>query len=450
MSISENIFMLSIAEIHNGVSVKDIKEKYHITEDQAKKISQIAKMYNAIASLDNLLQEKFIKLGFKALVLSPLFKNNDIDGIKEILESITLDIKRDDLKLLPAALEEKREKLKQAKQDAEYMFNELKALEQETEERIKELEENKRKIDESMAFLNDMTDKKAKEFLMEHLGVAKGNVVLYKRLDISWQQSLKQKGVIRYDSTAYVWVIKDLDELKRQTERRVKNKNNMYYDPNKASGLYSNYYPDDPVYKKASGMDASILEAVKYNENKIKELKRKKREINRSLKELKSTKVQNYMDASEVSNHLSQYHIIEHRRLQNSGLRYLYNKELVVTTELAKDNYRFDVIGYDREGQITIIEAKASIEDFRSDDKFHKYLNYCNSLYFIFNQDTYKYYKNEINNKLAPYNIGVLIGNKDNAVLENIASINHLNKEVKDDVVFLVNRILSRRFIYGR
>ncbi len=448
--MGNNIFLEAIDSLKTGMTIKGLVEKFNISLDQAKKISQVFNMLNVIVSLEPKLKEKFLSLGYKALVLNPLFKNNDIEGIKEVLESIDTSIKREDLKLLPEALKIKRERLKNAKIRAQNAIKNLEQIEKEIEENILESEANKKKIDESMGFLNDVEDKKAKEFLMEHLGVAKGKIVLYKRLDIAWQQSLKRSGVIKYNQSAYTWEIIDLSELKRQTEKRVMKKNNMFYDPNKATGMYADRYPENPVYKKAEGLNVSIMDAIKENEKQIKELRRKKREVNKELRELKGTKVQSYIESVEIANHLSEHEILTHRKLQNAGMRYLYNNEHVSITEISQDTYRFDVIGYNQNGQVTIIEAKASIEDFRADEKFNKYLTYCNKMYFVFTESIFIRYENEICQKIKPYNIGVLIESKDNAVCKIESDTWESDKEERQLLIFKINRMLNRKFIYGR
>lgn len=448
--MSNNILNEGIELLNSGLTIKEIVKKLDISLDKAKKISQIANMNEIISVLNPNLKDKFKKLGFKVLVLNPLFKDGDINGIKEILESVDISIKRDELKILPEALKIKRERLKNAKIRAKYAIENLEQIESEIEKNILENKANKKKIDESIGFLNDVENKKAKEFLMEHLGVAKGKIVLYKRLDIAWQQSLKRNGVIKYNNSDYTWEITNLDELKRQTEKRVIKNNNMFYDCNKATGMYADRYPEDPVYKKAEGLNVSIMDSLKENEKQIKELRRKKREVNRELKELKGTKVQSYIESAEIANYLSEHEILTHRRLQNSGMRYLYNNEHVSIVELSQDTYRFDVIGYDKNGLLTIIEAKASIEDFRADEKFNRYITYCNKMYFIFTENTFIRYENEIYKKIKPYKIGVLIESKNNAICKIESDIWNSKMEQKQELIFKINRILSRKFIYGR
>lgn len=437
--------------LNKGNTPKDLISKYKVSQDQAKKVSQVSKMRRYINSLDAPLQRKFIDLGFKVLVLSSLFKEKDIDGLKEILESIDVNIKRDDLRIMPEALKIKRENLENSKKYAAEMMKSLENIQVETEEKIKDLELNKLKIDESIKFLSDVEDIKAKNFLMDHLGVTKGTIVLYKRLDISWQQSLKNKTVIEYNESTYTWEIKNLNEFKRQVEKRIKKNNNMYYDPDKATGFYASYYPTDPVYKNASGLiSSSISESIIECEKQLRLLKIRKREVTKKLKDLKSTTVQSYVESAEVSNVISQHDILAHRKLQNSGMRYLYNNDYVAAAEVSKDNFRFDVIGYNSLNDLIIIEAKASIGDFRSDYKFHRYINYCNKMYFIFPEDIFRRYEFEIINKLKPHKIGILIESKGNVIIKTESGSWNMSMDDKDLVTFNINRILSRKFIYGR
>lgn len=47
-----------------------------------------------------------------------------------------------------------------------------------------------------------------------------------------------------------------------------------------------------------------------------------------------------------------------------------------------KSGRRADVAGIDRKGNIVIVEVKTSLADFRSDNKWHEYRDYCDLLYF--------------------------------------------------------------------
>lgn len=52
-------------------------------------------------------------------------------------------------------------------------------------------------------------------------------------------------------------------------------------------------------------------------------------------------------------------------------------------TELSlKTGRRVDVIALDRKGQVTVVEVKSSLEDFRTDEKWQEYLPFCDAFYF--------------------------------------------------------------------
>lgn len=48
---------------------------------------------------------------------------------------------------------------------------------------------------------------------------------------------------------------------------------------------------------------------------------------------------------------------------------------------------RVDVAALDREGQFVVIEVKSSVADFKSDNKWHEYLDFCDYFYFAVDAD---------------------------------------------------------------
>ena len=52
-----------------------------------------------------------------------------------------------------------------------------------------------------------------------------------------------------------------------------------------------------------------------------------------------------------------------------------------------KNNRRVDVIGLDKRGKIIIVEVKSSAADFRSDNKWSDYLEFCEQFYFAVTED---------------------------------------------------------------
>lgn len=48
---------------------------------------------------------------------------------------------------------------------------------------------------------------------------------------------------------------------------------------------------------------------------------------------------------------------------------------------------RVDLIALDRKGKVTIIEVKSSVADFRADQKWHEYLEFCDRFFFAVNAE---------------------------------------------------------------
>ena len=63
--------------------------------------------------------------------------------------------------------------------------------------------------------------------------------------------------------------------------------------------------------------------------------------------------------------------------------RLLYELGYASLTEFTlKSGRRADLIGLNAKGAIALIEVKSSLEDFRSDNKWPEYLDYCDRFYF--------------------------------------------------------------------
>lgn len=63
--------------------------------------------------------------------------------------------------------------------------------------------------------------------------------------------------------------------------------------------------------------------------------------------------------------------------------RYLAQAGYSTLTELILPNgRRVDVIGIDRAGSIAVVEIKTSVADFRGDQKWGDYRDYCDRFYF--------------------------------------------------------------------
>ena len=95
-------------------------------------------------------------IGLKVLYLASLFKEEDWEGLTDILSSISKNTKRDDLPLLIKALQEKRERVAAFKQEVEMKLAFLQHREQELllleETRYTSLEKLKNATEVSLSF----------------------------------------------------------------------------------------------------------------------------------------------------------------------------------------------------------------------------------------------------------------------------------------------------------
>lgn len=71
------------------------------------------------------------------------------------------------------------------------------------------------------------------------------------------------------------------------------------------------------------------------------------------------------------------------RRLARGVVRALGERGFSSLTEFTlRNGRRADVLALDRSGNVTIVEVKSSLEDFRSDRKWPEYLEFCDLFYF--------------------------------------------------------------------
>lgn len=443
---NDDISLKVIEELKGGKTIAQVSSNYNISKDQAKKLSRLNYMHNQVKEIPTILQDKFKGLGLKALVLAPLVKSNDMEGLQDILQSIDNNIKRDTLAKTILALNEKRKHIDEAKKQIHYHMRGLESKEEEINRMIQNLHIVEAQLGEIFKFLKD-TSQESKDFLMEHLGVKEGNIVLAKRLYYTWQQELKRNNIIEYDHYSYSWPVKDIDKLIEATDKKFSNKRSrqcMYFDSQ------NDPWNSSAEYKKVTGVDLNLKKLYKDNQNEIKILNKERKKLLKSIKEVKSKSAMTYMEAAILSNELSSKDIETHALLQNQGMKWLFEQGYVCATELSINTYRFDVIGYNKENNITIIEAKASREDFQRDNKWHNYMKYCNNFYFIFHQYEWYDIKLEALELAKNKGAGILIV-KDNKRIEIIQECSYRLEMLLDveTIKFNTARLCSKKIIYG-
>ena len=130
---------------------------FPISVDQAKRLSRYYKILERSKEhLNPLAFKKVQMIGLKVLYLASLFKEEDWEGLTDILSSISENTKRDDLPLLIKALQEKRERVAAFKQEVEMKLAFLQHREQELllleETRYTSLEKLKNATEVSLSF----------------------------------------------------------------------------------------------------------------------------------------------------------------------------------------------------------------------------------------------------------------------------------------------------------
>ncbi len=74
--------------------------------------------------------------------------------------------------------------------------------------------------------------------------------------------------------------------------------------------------------------------------------------------------------------------------IQRGVCRLLRSMDFAIVTELSlKGGRRADVVALGRKGELWIIEVKSSVEDYRSDHKWHEYREHCDRLFFAVSED---------------------------------------------------------------
>lgn len=62
---------------------------------------------------------------------------------------------------------------------------------------------------------------------------------------------------------------------------------------------------------------------------------------------------------------------------------------------------RVDVMALDRGGQLTVVEVKSSLADYRADGKWREYLPYCDAFYFAVAED--------FDRSVLPGDVGIMV-----------------------------------------
>ncbi len=118
------------------------------------------------------------------------------------------------------------------------------------------------------------------------------------------------------------------------------------------------------------------------------------------------------------------------RRLKTHGCETL-------TEFTLRTGRRVDVIGVDDQGQITIVEVKTSVADFRSDGKWPEYLDFCDFFYFAVPEDFPR--------ELLPDDCGVMVADAYEALILVSAEAQPVNGTRRRSLILRFARAAAQR-----
>lgn len=427
------------------------------TPSQSKKLSQFV---NCLKKLEEHTHSEHInkwkKLGLKGLVLLPLFKKGDWEGLIDTLASIDHEIKREELAKYPALIEEKRSQVKTMESNTKRHLNNLQLKKNELIERIDAASKERELVKQKLPiWTKDIDNPDTLDFLMDHLGIKDGKLCLAKRLDYRWQKNLTKKKVIVYGGGLnietlekdYTHWVHDVHALAKEYETRKKRGYRVHWDADKVP--VSDYYwwepPDDPKYANIQSLLQIKGRKLKSEKNRIRGIEKEIEELEEKLKKFRKRRPESFAEALKRSNQFASFDMERHGNLQLLGLKWLYNQGYFATTEFTLPNgLRADVIGVNEKGSICILECKASFGDYQADTKWENYLVFCDHFYFVADNCL----SNHIVGPSTEDKCGVLRAHK--TYLEVFQECPKLQQaEQSKEIAFLIGRNLSKRFSFG-
>ena len=124
--------------------------------------------------------------------------------------------------------------------------------------------------------------------------------------------------------------------------------------------------------------------------------------------------------------------------LARGVVRFLRDAGYGTLTEFRVNAHRrVDVIGIGGDGRITVVEVKSSEVDFRTDDKWRDYVDYCDRFYFAVPEGFPR--------GLIPGECGLLVTDAFGAVMFREASDLHLSPIRRKALLIRFARTASRR-----
>jgi len=449
-----------IRDLQEGLSVAEAASKHKLSLDQVKRLSRYRSIL--LSSEKNLSQPALNSIraqGLKILYIAQLFKKRDWQGLEEILASCDEHTTRDDLKRLVKALLEKRERIQLFEEEAQRSISLLEEQSKELSMRECACRQLKRKIEESLSEF-DRYGSEIKAFIIEHVGIDEDAYCLKKRVDSLWFYDLKKSECVLYNENKYLYIIPDLDIFINAYQHRLKHRGSVLWDETKEykrwkkkmESAFTTYYefPNSPYYKNGEKLVAEDLtNQLKEMEQQLQEIRDEQEKVRLAIKKAKKSSVKSFMEAVEARNTMSVADLRTHGELQQKAMLWLYAQGYAVVSEFVLGNgRRVDVIGFDKNYRIVIIEVKASRNDLLNDDKWINYLDSCDEFYFCIPPHVADW-SQETKQLKGKAKAGLLLpSTRDESLVISAPPLQQSAKN-RNELIFQLARFLSKKYTFG-
>lgn len=101
------------------------------------------------------------------------------------------------------------------------------------------------------------------------------------------------------------------------------------------------------------------------------------------------------------------------------------------------NNRRADIVAIDPAGTVTIAEVKSSVADFRSDEKWHHYMEFCDRFYFAVGPD--------FPQDLIPEDVGLIVADNYGGAVIRGAPESKLSAPRRKSVLLKFARLAATR-----
>ncbi|EHR1329316.1 MmcB family DNA repair protein [Clostridium perfringens] len=424
--------------IEKGIPLKEISDILGANYNTVRQTSVSLNLYKKISKGLSAQQKKNLKsIGNNIRTLSSIKENKE--AINTISDYINEKTTRKDLENLVESINEiqsKKEKLEKAyddmikdrRKDIIKIKNRMK--------KIKDIDKITEKLDSQFIFVRKIEKQDIKKGYLNLIGLSidlneeRLYYTLAKTVNLNlWNKLRKAEAIYPYNNE-----IIDMEKFIKLTVNTIKR---------------NDYYKNGSVRKNV--IEIKHLTAEKqiqpYLNGELDEIMKLNSEIEKikdDFKNLSKTSINNYFKQREMTNHIIEKDILTHTKIQEGGAKWLFNNDCISTIELKKDNYQFDVIGYNKEKEIIILEAKASLSDLRADKKIENYMNYCDKLYLISNKENVC----ECGINFLDERIGVIRLNKSYGFYKILREAKNLNNGT-ENLIFDINKKNCKHLLFG-